>query len=90
MRTWSCDDPLLSEFVAGPPDEIFPLSRDSPHLSPSQSAQRRLLDVINSVGLSDSLLRMADRRHRTDKLLAYGGMAATLLMVVLLYWYLKM
>lgn len=33
---------------------------------------------------------MADRRHRMDKLLAYGGMAATLLMVVLLYWYLKM
>lgn len=55
-----------------------------------KTAQRRLLDVINSVGLSDSLLRMADRRHRMDKLLAYGGMAATLLVVVLLYWYLKM
>lgn len=46
--------------------------------------------MLNSIGLSDSLLRMADRRHRMDKLFAYGGMALTLLLVILLYWWLKM
>lgn len=46
--------------------------------------------MINSLGLSDSLLRLADRRHRMDKLMAYSGMLLTLLLVLLLYWWLKM
>ena len=55
-----------------------------------KSTHRRLLDVLNRVGLSDSVLRLAERRQRLDQLLVYGGMAATLLLVGLLYWWLKM
>ena len=39
-----------------------------------QAAQRRALDVINSIGLSDSLLRVIDRRQRMDRWIVYGGM----------------
>ena len=39
-----------------------------------QSAHRKMLDTLNSVGLSDSLLRVIDRRQTFDKLLVYGGM----------------
>lgn len=50
-------------------------------------AQKKMLDVINSVGLGDSVLRMIERRHRTDAYVALGGMAlVTLLTVALLWW----
>lgn len=40
----------------------------------SQAAQRKVLDVLNSVGLSDALLRVIDRRQRLDRWITYGGM----------------
>ena len=33
-----------------------------------------MLDVLNTVGLSNSLLRVIDRRHKMDRWLTYGGM----------------
>ena len=39
-----------------------------------QAVQRKVLDVLNSVGLSDALLRVIDRRQRLDKWITYGGM----------------
>ena len=44
-----------------------------------QAAQRRALDVINSIGLSDSLLRVIDRRQRMDRWIVYGGMVRVVL-----------
>jgi golgi SNAP receptor complex member 2 len=46
------------------------------HSALSQAAQRRALDVINSIGLSDSLLRVIDRRQRMDRWIVYGGMVS--------------
>ena len=43
-------------------------------LAACQAAQRKMLDVLNTVGLSDSLLRVIDRRHKMDRWLTYGGM----------------
>ena len=37
-------------------------------------AQRRVLDVMNSVGMGDSMLRLIERRQRSDVYLAIGGM----------------
>lgn len=52
-----------------------------------KATHRKVLDVLNRVGLSDSVLRLAERRQRLDKLLVYGGMIAVLLLVVGLYWW---
>ncbi|GAB4820426.1 hypothetical protein N2152v2_007472 [Parachlorella kessleri] len=54
-----------------------------------KATHRKVLDVLNRVGLSDSLLRLADRRQRLDKLLVYGGMLVVMLVLGLLYWWLK-
>lgn len=48
-----------------------------------KSAHRKVLDVLNSTGLSDSLLRVADRRQRTDATLVYGGMLAVVALTFL-------
>ncbi|KAI7838538.1 hypothetical protein COHA_007681 [Chlorella ohadii] len=55
-----------------------------------KATHRKVLDVLNRIGLSDSVLRLAERRQRLDKLLVYGGMLLTLLLVVGLYWWKKM
>ena len=52
-----------------------------------KAAHRKALDVLHATGLSDALLRAADRRQRGDAALVYGGMATTtLLFVGLVYW----
>ena len=60
-----------------------------PSFASLQATHRKVLDVLNRVGLSDSLLRLADRRQRLDKLLVYGGMLLATVVLGLLYWWLK-
>lgn len=47
-----------------------------------QKAQKKMLDVINSVGLGESVLKMIERRHRADLYLALGGMVSVVLETV--------
>lgn len=51
-----------------------------------KGAQRRVLDVLNAAGMSEALLRRADRRQRGDALLVYAGMLLVLLLLGLLLW----
>uniref|UniRef100_A0ACD5X5N9 Uncharacterized protein n=1 Tax=Avena sativa TaxID=4498 RepID=A0ACD5X5N9_AVESA len=44
--------------------------------------QRKALDVLNIVGLSNSVLKLIERRHRVDKKIAYGGMIITVVLMV--------
>ncbi|CAN6843836.1 unnamed protein product, partial [Brassica oleracea] len=49
-------------------------------------AQRKALDVLNTVGLSNSVLRLIERRNRVDTWIKYVGMIAT---IVILYLFIK-
>lgn len=49
--------------------------------------QKRMLDMLNTVGLSESLLRVAERRQKGDIWITYGGMGATTLLVIALWWF---
>ncbi|KAJ3674789.1 hypothetical protein LUZ60_005405 [Juncus effusus] len=61
------------------------LSRYSDQRDRLKSAQRKALDVLNTVGLSNRVLKLIERRHRVDKWIAYGGMIVVIL-VVYLFW----
>ncbi|ONK65076.1 uncharacterized protein A4U43_C07F33350 [Asparagus officinalis] len=50
-----------------------------------KQVQRKALDVLNHVGLSNSVLKLIERRHRVDKWVAYTGMAITVI-VVYMFW----
>ncbi|RLN17947.1 membrin-11-like [Panicum miliaceum] len=50
-----------------------------------KSAQRKALDVLNTVGLSNSVLKLIERRHRVDKWIAYAGMIITVV-VMIAFW----
>ncbi|KAI4305975.1 hypothetical protein L6164_029296 [Bauhinia variegata] len=49
-----------------------------------KSAQRKALDVLNTVGISNYVLRLIERRHRVDQWIKYAGM---LLTVVFLFFF---
>lgn len=61
---------------------IFCLTRVSCFLF--QSAQRKVLDVINSVGMGETLLRLIERRQRSDIMLTYGGMVGGMITTLVL------
>ena len=52
-----------------------------------KGAQHRMLDFLNTVGVSSSLLRVIDRRQRMDAMLVYGGMFAVSAVLLLLYFW---
>ncbi|KAK9916556.1 hypothetical protein WJX75_004123 [Coccomyxa subellipsoidea] len=54
-----------------------------------KSVQRKMLDLLNSVGLSDSLLRVIERRQRMDKWITYGGMILVSCLLIALWWWLR-
>ena len=43
------------------------------------------MDVLNTVGLSNSVLKLIERRHRVDKWIAYAGMIITIV-VMIAFW----
>lgn len=51
-----------------------------------KSAHRRALDMAASLGLSNSLMRVIERRTKADKILVYGGMAFVLFFLFVIWW----
>ncbi|KAG5517330.1 hypothetical protein RHGRI_037922 [Rhododendron griersonianum] len=48
-------------------------------------AQRKALDVLNTVGVSNFVLRLIERRHRVDRLIKYVGMILTIT-ILIAFW----
>ncbi|GLI61414.1 hypothetical protein VaNZ11_003609 [Volvox africanus] len=51
-----------------------------------KSAQKKALDVLNSVGLGESMLRLIERRQRLDMYTAYGGMIFIVVVITFCVW----
>jgi Golgi SNAP receptor complex protein 2 len=47
---------------------------------------RKMYDIGNKIGLSNSTMRMIERRDATDAYLVFGGMIVTLLVIYFLYF----
>ena len=54
-----------------------------------KAARTKALDVLHGLGLSDSVLRIIERRQKTDALLAYGGMAVVSIVLLVAWWRFK-
>ncbi|XP_073298116.1 membrin-11-like [Primulina huaijiensis] len=61
------------------------LSKYSEQREHLKRAQRKALDVLNTLGLSNSLLRLIERRNRVDKWIKYAGMVFTVV-VIFIFW----
>ncbi|KAI3447349.1 hypothetical protein Pfo_004014 [Paulownia fortunei] len=61
------------------------LSKYSEQRDHLKRAQRKALDVLNTLGLSNSLLRLIERRNRVDKWIKYAGMVLTII-ILIIFW----
>ena len=73
-------------------DEMATMSRSilsslSDQRSRFKGAHRKLLDVANTLGLSNFIIRAIERRESVDKLIVYGGMLFVLGFIWLLWSY---
>ena len=48
-----------------------------------KGTQRRVLDMLTTLGVSSSTIRIIERRNIVDKMIVYGGMAVTMLLLYL-------
>lgn len=53
-----------------------------------KSVRRRMIDIGNSLGLSNTVMRMIDKRGTQDKWIVYGGIILTLIIMFLAVKYL--
>jgi Golgi SNAP receptor complex protein 2 len=54
-----------------------------------KGVQRKMLDMAQTLGLSNNVLRMIERRQFWDKVLLYGGMLATLALIWFVFRYMR-
>eukprot|EP00808_Paulinella_micropora_P027120 g80825.t1 len=52
-------------------------------------AHQSILDVANRLGLSSSIIRMIERKDFTNRLLVYGGMLLTMLVIGATWYYFR-
>jgi golgi SNAP receptor complex member 2 len=54
-----------------------------------KSVQTKVLDILNLLGISNSIMKSVERRDYYDKLLVFSGMIVTLIVLCLVYFYLR-
>lgn len=52
-----------------------------------KGAQRRLFDIANSLGLSNTTMRLIEKRASQDKLILFGGMLFTCVVMFIVVSY---
>lgn len=52
-----------------------------------KNARRRVLDLWNTLGLSNTTISLIERRAREDKYILIGGMLVTLVVIILVIMY---
>jgi Golgi SNAP receptor complex protein 2 len=53
-----------------------------------KGVQRRMLDVMNTLGLSNTVMRLIDKRSNQDRFILFGGMIVTCIIMFLVWKYL--
>jgi len=54
-----------------------------------KSAQRKVLSVLDTLGVSQSVLKVIDRRQRMDQIIVYGGMFLITFLIFIFWWFFR-
>lgn len=54
-----------------------------------KGVQRKVLDMFNYLGLSNSIMRSVEQRGRIDAIIVYSGMALITVLIIVLWWFFK-
>ena len=52
-----------------------------------KGAHKKILDIANTLGLSNTVLRLIERRTTQDKFILYGGMILSVIIMFLIWKY---
>lgn len=52
-----------------------------------KSARTKMLDLSNTLGMSQTIMRLIEKRSSKDKILLFGGMAVFTLFMLLVWFY---
>lgn len=52
-----------------------------------KGARKRLLDIASTLGLSNTTMRLIERRAYQDKFILFGGMFVTFLIIIIVIIY---
>lgn len=77
---------MVGEYIAIGRESLAELGSQRERL---KAIQRRVLDMLNYLGLSNSLIKSIEDRENVDKWIVYGGMVLVLLIVFIVYMYLR-
>lgn len=54
-----------------------------------KTARKKVLDVINTLGLTNTVMRLIERRGSQDKIIFWVGVVITCLIMYLTFWYVR-
>ena len=74
---------------SSPPSATASLSALMQQRSSLKGVQRKVLDMAQTLGLSNNVLRMIERRQFWDKVILYGGMLTTLALIWFVFRYMR-
>lgn len=76
---------MLNEYIAIGQETMSNLASQKERL---KGIQRKAFDILNSLGLANTLMRVVEGRDKVDKWIVYGGMVLILVIIVLVWMYL--
>lgn len=77
---------MIGEYISMGQETLSELVSQKERL---KGVQRKALDIMNYLGLSNSLMRGVERRDSVDKVLVFAGMALILVLMVLIWWFFR-
>jgi Golgi SNAP receptor complex protein 2 len=76
---------MLNEYIAVGQETMSNLMSQKERL---KGIQRKAFDILNSLGIANTLMRAVERRDSVDQWIVYGGMVFIVVLIVLVYIYL--
>lgn len=77
---------MISEYITLGRESLGELSSQKERL---KAVQRRVLDIFNYLGLSNTLMKTLENREHVDKYIVYGGMVVVVIILIVVYFYFK-
>lgn len=77
---------MINDYIASGQETLNELLGQRERL---KGVQRQVLDIMNYLGIGNSIMKAIERRDLTDKYLVFGGMAVILLVIFIIVFYLR-
>lgn len=77
---------MISEYLTNGRETLMELISQRERL---KSVQKKVFDILNLLGISNSIMRNVEKRDLYDKWIVFGGMFITLLILLFVFLYLR-